>query len=611
VGTVCLLPLAITSATVDVTMVPRFLVLALGVLLISLFSILQKDKTPIFLSRTLAFPLLLLTGWIALSIIWSPVKSEALFDTLRWSLGVSFAFLAGSFLQKNLLLFFQAATLIGLGLSMLSLLQVAGIATDWVAPFNTIPTGTMGNANLNAEVLLLLCAFSVALIFTGSKIWKGIAAASMLLSGAVIYQTNSVAVWLGAGVATLIFMLCVPVILRKKHSDETKPAFWMRRGIVPILLFIPMIAGIVAVVGTEKFQIWKKPVIAALNAENPRITRGEGSTVERLILWRQSVELMKERPFTGYGISSWRFESGRKGIAGYYDTFGTRFYLAPHNDYLSFAAELGVPGLIFYLFLLISMTVCAMHLLWRTPDFFTTWTMAAMLFGIAAWCTISMFGFPKDRVFHLVLFFSMVAVIGVLHEKNKEPRASHGLFPVGSLIMAGIAILSLVCGGFRYSGESHAQKILQYKSEGDWAGVEVEAKKACNLFYRVESGSAMPIAWYEGVVLLAKGDNAGGLLKLQEAHMIHPWHPHVMNNLGTALALNGDWKGSETQFAETHYVYPDFEDAALNYIDVLIHNGKLARADSVFSSRVFLIGTDRIKGIKARLRNEPLISPKP
>ena len=72
-------------------------------------------------------------------------------------------------------------------------------------------------------------------------------------------------------------------------------------------------------------------------------TQDQSSTF-RLNLWKSAASLAKERPITGWGLGSYRFESARPGLA-------TATVFA-HNSYLQLAAEAGLGALtLFFAFL--------------------------------------------------------------------------------------------------------------------------------------------------------------------------------------------------------------------------------------------------------------------
>ena len=79
---------------------------------------------------------------------------------------------------------------------------------------------------------------------------------------------------------------------------------------------------------------------------------GETSNSQRIAIWKQSVESIKDKPFLGVGIGNFPVVLGQ-------DLFLARAGSSAHNLYLHIAAEMGIPALIamvWFLFVLLNKT---------------------------------------------------------------------------------------------------------------------------------------------------------------------------------------------------------------------------------------------------------------
>ena len=80
------------------------------------------------------------------------------------------------------------------------------------------------------------------------------------------------------------------------------------------------------------------------------IYRKEQSLVERYHLWRRALHVVKAKPITGTGLNTYAMSHAK------YDktkNWRVRNYYA-HNGYLQMAAEIGIPGLLFFLAFILS-----------------------------------------------------------------------------------------------------------------------------------------------------------------------------------------------------------------------------------------------------------------
>lgn len=80
-----------------------------------------------------------------------------------------------------------------------------------------------------------------------------------------------------------------------------------------------------------------------------------GTTWERLMLWKGTFNMVKERPFLGFGVNTYSRNFPKYKPKDYPDV---RY---AHNCYLHMASEIGVPGVVFFIGFIVSVIVSA----WR------------------------------------------------------------------------------------------------------------------------------------------------------------------------------------------------------------------------------------------------------
>ncbi len=160
----------------------------------------------------------------------------------------------------------------------------------------------LGDPEMQKCYLLLLAAavLSLALVFSFSRMGLISMLASLGVMAAVI--------WAGRG-----------------------------RGPLPAALILFLIAAGVA----TAMWVGVEPVVKhfeELSHDDPLAQRGEG----RLALWKDTLKLIRERPWTGSGLGS--FAVAFTSIQSHELAYSVDH---AHNDYLEFSAELGIPAAAF------------------------------------------------------------------------------------------------------------------------------------------------------------------------------------------------------------------------------------------------------------------------
>ena len=111
-------------------------------------------------------------------------------------------------------------------------------------------------------------------------------------------------------------------------------------------LFVPLVLGSVVSLFAPKAQeralLVKSEITKILQADTP--SAGETSSGIRINFWKNSILSIQKQPWIGHGAGSWSSQYDEQNPAsklpGYVPTSGN-----PHQEYLLWAVELGLPGL--------------------------------------------------------------------------------------------------------------------------------------------------------------------------------------------------------------------------------------------------------------------------
>ncbi len=318
---------------------------------------------------------------------------------------------------------------------------------------------------------------------------------------------------------------------------------------------------------------------------------------ERVLLWKKTLRMIRENPVLGVGPGQWKIVLPRYGrLERWRDTDegpGEVWFQRPHNDYLWVLAETGVPGLLCYLLFFLTLIVYTLRIVFRCEDREKIIFFLFMLFGITGYMVISFFSFPKERIVHTIFLMLMGAcVVGEglrdrgeggqgrgagqrdrgkeQGDRGKGQGQARGM-PVFLGMTARHVHLAIMVGAFfcmvfgyaRLDAEIHVKKAISAREAGQWEEVISEIDQAGSRFYTMDPFST-PIFWYRGLAEFSLGNTGKALEDFKKAYVIHPYHIHVLNNLGTCHALNGDHENAVICYQKALAIFPEFHEARRN-----------------------------------------------
>ncbi|MBN2415906.1 O-antigen ligase family protein [bacterium] len=205
-----------------------------------------------------------------------------------------------------------------------ALLGTRAVEDPYAQPFFRVG-GTFGGANGLAWYLDAVLPVVIAVYFTRMRPLKRVLLTPVLAGGiAVLIMTFSRGGWLGFAVGCTLVMIIFFFRTDRKNK--------VRIGVFAVLMAV-LITALLA--GTEN------PVRERLTADD------RGSASSRLPLIVVALDMIKHHPLNGVGLNNYTE------VHHQYD-FGvdkiTEYYPVPvHNIFLMIAAEIGLPGLLFFL----------------------------------------------------------------------------------------------------------------------------------------------------------------------------------------------------------------------------------------------------------------------
>jgi tetratricopeptide (TPR) repeat protein len=449
------------------------------------------------------------------------------------------------------------------------------------------------NNNLYAGYLLIF----LPLAFSGYSVFKGflkyLSAATGIFAVFFIVITQSRAAYLGLFFATLI--LLTVLLLRYRVLFTRKNL--LAAGLSLLLLS----AGVFAFFSSldaprksyflSKIPVWQyfrsyeeSPDVMRINRQKEKAQLTgipefdfAGSYYEnaslRVIFWKKSASLIASHPMVGTGAGNWRINVPSVAKPDNPDhTFKNYTYSQPHNEWIGFLAELGIPGFILagIIFFLPILIVLFRVVVKRQEIHVGSVFYCAFLAGFYLYAC---FDFPFKRIEHNVLVFSILAFL--MHKKvlaGRSVNLGSGLWKWLRFFLVGGLLFTTMVLVRRISGEYYT--LLMFRNEGkNNEKVIFYGQKAGNWFYRL-TPNTLPLDWFVGVAQFKSGDSVSAGASFQKALKVTPYEVRVLNDHAISLYKLGRPADAKSELKKTIALDPFFDDARFNLAAILYFNGQ-------------------------------------
>ena len=363
-----LAPLIIVNGLYEYSMLPKLLVIQLGTLLLLFFWLLTRwyhQKTVMLAKSNLYLPLISFMVWAFFSIFWSTNLHIGLYLWVHWSTCALFFFLCLQLLTSvnRIKILFYTLSVAAAIVSILGLLQHF-FQIDWFLQRNP-PASTFGNKNMAAQ-FIGLCFPAVVMFFVFAKKSRDIWAFALALSLVTTYlfHTGTKAVWIAimaqVSILTLFYLynrLALKGTLGPWNLQKIVAGF--SSAIVILLLTNLGPAGWQWQIGDawRQFEKVVPPATERLdevsdNVNTARETPAEdystSSAGARLIIWRNTIDLIRAHPIRGVGLNNFGVDYPRIVIDSKKESL-LKLQHGPrnaHNDFLQIISEMGLPAIL-------------------------------------------------------------------------------------------------------------------------------------------------------------------------------------------------------------------------------------------------------------------------
>ncbi len=601
--TVVVAPSVYSSKVLDNTLMPRFVAVAVLVLLLLVFYFANYKKTflnydfsifkkPVFL----IYLLFLILTFVSIS--YSINSSEATFDFLKIFTFFQLFVLLSLFLTKHkdtrkeitqmFVVFSLIITFTGV-LNYIDLLNDPAVTNLRRAVYQI--RGNFAHKNLFSQSMLLSLGFTIYGVISLKKYWKPASVIASILSIILIVIFLSRAVWVSFFLATLVSALVFFIFIYKNKKLSEK--LLIAGKIVGVILIVSSVVAVIYTTSSKKNSITKH-LTEATDFKS-------GSTFHRMDLWTKSSGIIKDNFIIGVGAANWKTVVLKYGI-GAQTNKGWKYPVRPHNDYLWVLSELGIFGFLTFLSIFGLMFYYLFLFLKKSDDDEQKIFTLTLIFGLTAYLTFSFFSFPKERIesqvfLHLIFAYIVSRYHNFQKKENKLP--SKILISGVGLVSVIIISVAIFAGMQRVKTEMNLQHIIANQKNKRFNNVIPLADEAIRTF-AVLDHAGLPILYYKGIALLQTKKIAEGKQVLLEALEVHPYHSSIITTLGYAAGLENNNEEAKKYFKQALAIHPDDMRVLKNLAIVY----QKTEVDSVYYTLNQILPKFKDKGYKQMIKAE-------
>ncbi len=572
-------PLIYSSQIYDGALLPKLLILQIFSLPIwAIWAYRTFTHRATSLSVPIALPLLGFALWHIMSIFHAANPIET---TLQVSHQISLlmlpflviATLTGEQIHRTV------ATLIwvGLPISIIGIAQYHGWGFSHI-PSNANPSATFYHRNAAAEYLIaILPLICVCLHQSQSRKMAITHGALLMLVGTFLLYTRTRGAWVGLFVAGIITAWAA--YQTRSLQNRTNKNFSTKVAVAAVIttFILGSLPDHMVRPGMQKFDEKKSDVLSAITS----IPTEQGHR-GRLDMWRNTLPMITDHPFWGVGLGNWQYQYPAYAQGEQLDVKAAP--ISPHNDLVWITAEMGLPGLAWYLVLLIITGRLVWDLL-KVPNVQTRTLTLGMVALVIAYLVDGLFNFPREGIAPSLCFYFSIGAISRLHFEHKPApkKLSHPLNTVATCLVGIICLTALSITWKRYIYDQYHLRVYLSERQENWPEVITAAQHA--LMWgdlRANTYIALGRAYY----------HQRDLLSAQKAYenglRLHPNSLNAYNNLGIIFRQRNEPQQAIKAFQKALEIFPGFHHAANNLGNVYRDLGQWDQAISAYQQAMQL-----------------------
>lgn len=543
-----ILPMVYVKSLVDYSLIPRQMVLSVFVLVLIPLSwkAFSSGGRFVLSGAAIAFGALLAialaSSFVAINRVESWATISRLGAALAYFLLTVQLLQTGKLKVQSLVKGVTIFAVIASGITLFELMKAVG-SGDFFSDIYTV-RGTFSHKNLLSSALLLCLPFLIMGSVILEKMWKGLSLVLIVLIIAEIFILRTRGVWVSVIVASGI--TAAAFFAYRKRSESGSLKFPVRLVSILSVIAVLLLVGLFSAPGLKE-QFSSKATLD-----------------KRMVFWRNSVEMIKEKPITGVGAGNWKIYFPKYGIDGIDPTVnqGITHIQRPHSDYLWVMSEMGIPGFLAFMAFFVFALIRVRKNLSADQSREELIVDLSLLFGLIGYLVFSIADFPMERTSHMVLMMSMVALA---YRKQLQGKTVGG--SAIAVLSAVLVLFSIMVASQRWSGEKASTEILGALAGRNAQGMVSASEDALNDFYNMDN-YANPIYYYSAVGKLVQKNAAGAKLDIDEARKIHPYNIIVLSQTANVLKEQGKLNEALEFYLKALDISPQFEMAAINIAEI-------------------------------------------
>jgi O-antigen ligase len=569
--TIVILPFITNKEALDISLMPRLLVLSIFLIGMTLVMFHKKlfHQWDTSVLRNTVFPTyaaFFLVG--VLSLFFALNKTAGFFDTAKtfvfliYLIYACLLFLSTEEWKRFLIISVIITSLVTLSVGFYEYITELGFGFHSRSRMSNIK-GLMSNVNLYANSLLLLVPFVGLGIFTLKGILKKISILVLigLLFMIFLLQTRATYVGLVAGGLSALVVL---LVFSKNFLISSK----LRHRVFLISLLVIVSSSL---------------AVATAREGNPYADRiksifDDSRDGGRTLIWRITLKMIADHPVTGVGAGNYTINIQE--YYGDYD-FGNRQtnWLRPHNDFLWVLSEKGIFGIaLFLLFFGLGLYYAIAIIRSDTTKENKLFALFAIM-GLISYMANSFFDFPLERINQQIYLALYVAGVTTIYHQIKQSEKKPLIINKTAFSFLILLLMALV-SVFSYKAiqqEVYMQKTIGLHRAERWEEMLVAVRDA-HTPWKTLNPLATPVAFYEGIALAKLNDIPGAIKAFEEAYTQNPNRMYLLNNLANTYLLAQEYEKAAFYAEKSLGIFPRSEETLRILASAYFYQNKISKS---------------------------------
>ena len=407
----------------------------------------------------------------------------------------------------------------------------------------------LGNPNYIAQYLIIVLPLSITLsLFASHKVKRSLSIIVSLILIFCLFLTFARGAWLGF-IASLIFLGFALPLPRLKRQFK-----WL----IPLALILVIIASYF-VLSQETFR---KELFRRIPA--------------RIINWKSTLLMIKARPILGSGIGNLYYVLPQYLSPEFHKILPMQRIAESHNDYLHIWAEIGILGLLAFIWSVIIYFRKGFQR-FREGKKYQKALIVAFMAAIIATLVQSLVSFNLHRPVPNLMFWSILALTLVSQKKTLLSSKRKSSYSILVSLIALFAIFFYTCSIKPFVADAYYQKGRRYTQIKEWDKGLVLLKKAAEI-----DPKNPQIHYALGNVYGKKKELDKGAEEYEKALIIDPYHIYARTNLGYTFYLIGDYDRAKAELVKSIELHPYYGEAHFYLGKICEKRGDMEEAEKKY-----------------------------